>query len=295
MLQKIHDDAIAPGAFALFHATVDDAAGQMQKSLRTPAAFRAKEPFGFADGISQPIIRGAPRSNTRRIPNHVVEAGEFILGYPDNLGVIPPSPTIPDVLRSAPHASRRGTRSISQASRILVVRRSRPTGPGHERYLPGGASTKQNVTAFRRVARARIPTTAGHARSVVADPPPVPDADFLATPPVHIKLRGIDATGPAIPKTGSVADRETPFAQGEPGLPPLPPPIPPIIIPERPRLDANCRHDQGSRCREADRALDGRRIARAKQPTAASAARSTGRPTTSSCSAKRTRPPWPVR
>jgi deferrochelatase/peroxidase EfeB len=53
------------------------------------------EPFGFADGISQPIIRGAPRA-TDASPNHIVAAGEIVLGYPDNTGEVPPSPTIPD-------------------------------------------------------------------------------------------------------------------------------------------------------------------------------------------------------
>ncbi|HKE41543.1 MAG TPA: hypothetical protein VKG21_17025 [Casimicrobiaceae bacterium] len=54
------------------------------------------EPFGFADGISQPIIRGSPRA-TDTNSNNVVEAGEIVLGYPDNTGEIPPSPSIPDV------------------------------------------------------------------------------------------------------------------------------------------------------------------------------------------------------
>jgi len=50
------------------------------------------EPFGFADGISQPIIRGMPQRKRQKNPNDMVEPGELILGYPDNLGVIAPSP-----------------------------------------------------------------------------------------------------------------------------------------------------------------------------------------------------------
>ena len=50
------------------------------------------EPFGFADGISQPIIRGLPPRGRQQNPNDMVAPGELILGYPDNLGVIPPSP-----------------------------------------------------------------------------------------------------------------------------------------------------------------------------------------------------------
>ncbi|MFE7710794.1 Dyp-type peroxidase [Streptomyces sp. NPDC057486] len=52
--------------------------------------------FGFRDGISQPNIEGVglPGSNPQEAP---IKAGEFILGYPDETGSLPPMPT-PDVL-----------------------------------------------------------------------------------------------------------------------------------------------------------------------------------------------------
>jgi deferrochelatase/peroxidase EfeB len=53
-----------------------------------------REPFGFADGISQPIIRGTYKALRGADPIHLVEAGEFIFGYPDNRGYMPPSPTL---------------------------------------------------------------------------------------------------------------------------------------------------------------------------------------------------------
>jgi deferrochelatase/peroxidase EfeB len=52
------------------------------------------EPFGFLDGISQPVIRGTYKALHGADPIHIVEAGEFILGYPDNRGYMPPSPTL---------------------------------------------------------------------------------------------------------------------------------------------------------------------------------------------------------
>src|SRR5260370_11014949 len=52
------------------------------------------EPFGFVDGISQPVIRGTYKALRGADPIHIVEAGEFILGYPNNRGYIPPSPTL---------------------------------------------------------------------------------------------------------------------------------------------------------------------------------------------------------
>jgi deferrochelatase/peroxidase EfeB len=53
-----------------------------------------KEPFGFADGISQPMIKGSFRAARDADPLHLVEPGEFILGYPDNRGNFPPSPHV---------------------------------------------------------------------------------------------------------------------------------------------------------------------------------------------------------
>jgi hypothetical protein len=56
---------------------------------------RAKlEPFGFVDGISQPVIRGTYKALRGADPIHLVEAGEFILGYPDNRGNLPAGPTL---------------------------------------------------------------------------------------------------------------------------------------------------------------------------------------------------------
>jgi deferrochelatase/peroxidase EfeB len=52
------------------------------------------EPFGFVDGTSQPVIRGTYRGLRNADPIHLVEPGEFILGYPDNRGNIPPGPEL---------------------------------------------------------------------------------------------------------------------------------------------------------------------------------------------------------
>ncbi len=52
------------------------------------------EPFGFADGISQPIIKGTKQAAAFPQSIHLVEPGEFILGYRDNRGHFPPSPVI---------------------------------------------------------------------------------------------------------------------------------------------------------------------------------------------------------
>ncbi|WP_327255808.1 Dyp-type peroxidase [Streptomyces sp. NBC_01244] len=50
-----------------------------------------REPFGFKDNVSHPAVEGSgiPGSNPREEP---LKAGEFILGYPDESGRIPPMP-----------------------------------------------------------------------------------------------------------------------------------------------------------------------------------------------------------
>jgi Dyp-type peroxidase family len=55
-----------------------------------------KEHFGFKDGISHPAIEGSgvPGTNPLEAP---LKAGELVLGYPDEMGGLPPAPQ-PDVL-----------------------------------------------------------------------------------------------------------------------------------------------------------------------------------------------------
>ena len=53
------------------------------------------EHFGFRDGISQPVMRGTTRS-TRGVPDRdIVEPGEFIMGYRNDSGFFPESPSLP--------------------------------------------------------------------------------------------------------------------------------------------------------------------------------------------------------
>jgi len=54
----------------------------------------AIEPFGFVDGISQPIIRGTSRSQNTDQTDHLVAPGEILCGYPDERDNISPSPVV---------------------------------------------------------------------------------------------------------------------------------------------------------------------------------------------------------
>ena len=66
-----------------------------RKTHKTAGNF-PREPFGFADGISQPRVRGMRRGGRLdENDQHLAAPGEFILGYPDNRGTKPLSPRLP--------------------------------------------------------------------------------------------------------------------------------------------------------------------------------------------------------
>ena len=90
-----------------------------------------KEPFGFRDGISHPAIEGSgiPGTNPREEP---LKAGEFVLGYPDELGGV--QRTKPEVL------GRNGTYVVFRKlhQRVAHFRRylkSNSTSPDGEELL----------------------------------------------------------------------------------------------------------------------------------------------------------------
>jgi deferrochelatase/peroxidase EfeB len=59
-----------------------------------------KEAFGFADGISQPIIEGTPRhyqvnrERPREVELNGIPPGEIVLGYEDGTGKLPRAPAV---------------------------------------------------------------------------------------------------------------------------------------------------------------------------------------------------------
>jgi Dyp-type peroxidase family len=82
--------------------------------------------FGFKDGIGQPAIEGSgiPGSNPHEAP---IKAGEFVLGYPDETGELPPMPT-PEVL------GRNGT--------YIVFRKLHTDVAAYRRYLRENAADR---------------------------------------------------------------------------------------------------------------------------------------------------------
>jgi deferrochelatase/peroxidase EfeB len=120
-----------------------------------------REHFGFADGISQPIVRGTRRWTSRRDQIHVVEPGEILLGYPDDRGLIPPSPSVlsaddpdnilpplgADPLRARPDFScpqPTGEHDLGRNGTFLVVRQLEQDVDGFNNFIREKANELPN-------------------------------------------------------------------------------------------------------------------------------------------------------
>lgn len=86
-----------------------------------------REAFGFRDGISQPVMRGSRDWSKPENAIHVVEPGELVLGYRDNLGMLAPSP-------------RSYGRDIGRNGTFLVVRQLAQDIDGFRQYLDNAAT-----------------------------------------------------------------------------------------------------------------------------------------------------------
>ena len=97
------------------------------------------EPFGFRDGVSQPIMRGSKQWAKAEDAMHVVEPGELVLGYRDNLGNLSPTPCDrgDDLGRNSSFLVIRQLEQHVQAFRDYVAAqaaalRNNPRAPGFE-------------------------------------------------------------------------------------------------------------------------------------------------------------------
>jgi Dyp-type peroxidase family len=94
------------------------------------------EPFGFHDGISQPVIAGLPRAAG---VSQAVAAGEFVLGYPNARGQLPASPLMPagaDPLRLLlPDPAGSGAVDLGRNGSYLVLRQLEQDVDGFWRFL----------------------------------------------------------------------------------------------------------------------------------------------------------------
>jgi Dyp-type peroxidase family len=85
--------ADSAGLDRLAGSYMDDLAGNQLAEVRrlTSSMLSATEPFGFADGLSQPSIDGLGPAGR---PADTLRAGEFLLGHANEYGQMPPSPVV---------------------------------------------------------------------------------------------------------------------------------------------------------------------------------------------------------
>lgn len=94
------------------------------------------EPFGFRDGISQPLIQGLAKASRGQRP---VPAGEFVLGYRNGYGQFTDRPLLPRSLDPAPllppDPSGPGRSDLGRNGTYLVLRQLDQDVDGFWRYV----------------------------------------------------------------------------------------------------------------------------------------------------------------
>jgi Dyp-type peroxidase family len=175
-----------------------------------------REPFGFRDAISQPAIEGwsLPASNPHERP---FKAGEFVLGYPDEMGDTPAVPE-PDVLgRNGSYAVfRKLHQRVAAFRQFLKANSSSPEGeellaakmmgrwrsgaplavcPMHDDPELGADPRRNNAFLYRKDDPIGYDTPAGsHVRRTNPR-----DADIAGVARIHRMIRRGTAYGPPLP------------------------------------------------------------------------------------------------
>ncbi|HEV3496537.1 MAG TPA: peroxidase, partial [Actinomycetes bacterium] len=85
-LERLADRHAGPAAL--------QAAGLVEVQRLATSPLDGTEPFGFRDGISQPLIAELGTPDRPGPPLHTVRAGEFVLGYQNQYGQVAESPTV---------------------------------------------------------------------------------------------------------------------------------------------------------------------------------------------------------
>jgi Dyp-type peroxidase family len=141
----------------------------------------SREHFGFADGFSQPAIRGNPRPKNRegmgtplrRGKWSLLAPGEFVLGYPGEDGLLPEAPPAP-LGRSGTFMVVRKLEQHVARFRKYLRRRAEQDLP-YLRGLPGseGSNPSEEALALRQqVLAAKIVGRWQDGRSLVLYPEP---------------------------------------------------------------------------------------------------------------------------
>ena len=138
-------------------AQIEAIAGCPVVTHRFHGVYVGNEPFGFADGISQPFVEGL---TLKKAPPGVrrVKAGEFVLGYLNEFGSYSASPTVPSDARAAgllPMLGGSGRADFGRNGSYLVVRQLEQDVDRFNAFLAGLPLNRQQEIGAKMVGRRR--------------------------------------------------------------------------------------------------------------------------------------------
>lgn len=99
-----------------------------------------REPFGFVDGLSQPVIEGTHAAKQNPTSKHLIRLGEMVLGYEDNCNIEQPVPSV------------RGDREFGLNGTYLVARQIQQHYDKFWAFM-ASAGTKVGLSAQQFAAR----------------------------------------------------------------------------------------------------------------------------------------------
>jgi Dyp-type peroxidase family len=114
------------------------AAGLAEVQRLDTSPLAGTEPFGFRDGISQPLIAELGPPDRPGPPLHTVRAGEFVLGYHNQYGQVAESPTVAaaaDPGRVLPRTDDPERADLGRNGSYLVLRQLGQDVDGFRRFV----------------------------------------------------------------------------------------------------------------------------------------------------------------